>query len=112
MKNLMEYNGYFGTVDYNDQDETFYGKVAFIRDLVSYEGQSVQELKQSFHDAVEDYLELCQREQKTPEKSFKGSFNIRTGPELHRKAWEYAETHNTNVNQVVKEALKIFLEAS
>lgn len=112
MKNMMEYCGYYGSVEYNDDDETFYGRVAFIRALVSYEGETVQALKQAFHEAVEDYLELCAKQGKKPEQPFKGTFNVRTGPELHRKAAIYAENHNINLNQVIRQALENFLEAS
>lgn len=112
MKNMMEYRDYYGSVEYSDEDETFYGKVSFLRDLISYEGQTVKELKQAFHESVDDYLKLCQQQGRKPEQPFKGTFNVRTGPELHRKASIYAESHNTNLNQVVKQALEHFLEAS
>ncbi|ELR98368.1 hypothetical protein GLO73106DRAFT_00021980 [Gloeocapsa sp. PCC 73106] len=57
MKNMMEYKGYIGSVGYSDEDNTFYGKVEFIRSLVSFEGVDVESLRQSFHEAVDDYLE-------------------------------------------------------
>jgi len=112
MKNMMEYRDYFGSVEYSNDDETFYGKVAFVRALISYEGETVKELKQAFRESVDDYLKLCRQQGKKPEQPFKGTFNVRTGPELHRKAAIYAESHNTNLNQVVKEALENFIEAS
>ena len=112
MKNMMEYREYYGSVEYSSDDETFYGKVAFLRALISYEGQTVKELKQAFQKSVDDYLKLCKQQGKQPEQPFKGTFNVRTGPELHRKASIYAESHNTNLNQVVKQALENFLEAS
>lgn len=60
MKNMIEYKGYLGSVNYNDEDKIFYGKVEYIRSLISYEGQDVESLRASFHEAVEDYLALCQ----------------------------------------------------
>ncbi|GEM_PF-2376007 len=60
MKNMMEYQGYFGSVNYNDEDGVFYGKLEYIRSLVSYEGYDVESLRASFHEAVDDYLELCE----------------------------------------------------
>jgi predicted HicB family RNase H-like nuclease len=112
MKNMMEYKDYYGTVEYNDEDEIFYGKIAFIRALVSYEGGTVRDLKQAFQEAVDDYVELCETQGKKPEQPFKGTFNVRTGTDLHRKAAIYAETNHLNLNQVVKQALENFLEAS
>jgi len=111
MKDMMEYKGYFGSVQYNDEDEVFYGKIAFVRSLVSYEGESVKELKQAFCESVDDYLELCEETGKKPELPFKGTFNVRTGAELHRKAAIFAETHQTNLNTVVKDALEQYLSA-
>ncbi len=112
MKNMMEYRDYYGSVEYSDEDETFYGKVSFLRSLISYEGQTVKELKRAFHEAVDDYLKLCQQQGKKPEQPFKGTFNVRTGPDLHRRASIYAESHNTNLNQVVKQALENYLEVT
>ena len=72
MKNMIEYQGYFGSVNYNDEDEVFYGKVEYIRSLISYEGHDVESLKASFQEAVDDYLALCEKKEIEPEKPFKG----------------------------------------
>jgi predicted HicB family RNase H-like nuclease len=109
IKDVMEYKGYCGSVHYNDEDETFYGKLAFIQDLVSYEGESVKALKQAFQEAVEDYLELCTSQGKAPDTPFKGSFSVRTGKDLHRQVALYAVQHDTNINTVVKEALQRYI---
>ena len=61
MKNIMKYKEYLGSVNYNDEDEIFYGKVEYIRSLISYEGHDVESLRASFHEAVDEYLELCQQ---------------------------------------------------
>ncbi len=111
MKDLMEYKNYLGSVHYNDTDRIFYGKLMFIRDLVSYEGRDVDSLRAAFEEAVEDYLDLCQSEGKTPEKPFKGSFNVRVKPDLHRKAALYAERYGLNLNGVVIDALEKYLSA-
>ena len=111
MKDMMEYKGYLGSVHYNDEDEVFYGKLAFIRDLVSYEGKSVTELKQSFQEAVDDYLETCEQTGKKPQTPFKGTFNVRTGPDLHRDVVLFAESNNKNLNTVVKEAIERYISA-
>ena len=86
MKDILTYKGYIGTVHFSAEDDVFYGKIEGIRDLVSFEGQSVDELKKAFQEAVEDYLEFCKQIGKRPEKSYKGSFNIRISPEIHRQA--------------------------
>ncbi|MBR8827662.1 MAG: type II toxin-antitoxin system HicB family antitoxin [Gomphosphaeria aponina SAG 52.96 = DSM 107014] len=68
MKKMMEYQGYFGSANYNDEDEIFYGKVEYIRSLISYEGHDVESLKANFHEAVDDYLTLCKEKGIEPEK--------------------------------------------
>lgn len=109
MKNIMHYKGYFGSVRYSDEDKTFLGKVEFIRSLINYEGADVKGLQQSFEDAVYDYLQLCQDKGIEPDQSFKGSFNVRTGSDLHRKVALYAKEKGTNLNKVVTEALEHYL---
>jgi len=111
MKDMMSYKGYYGSVHYSDEDRVFHGKIEFIRSLVSYEGSDVEGLHKAFEEAVDDYLELCAEEGKTPEKSFKGSFNVRTGSDLHRKAALFAKAKGTNLNKIVSEALEKYLSA-
>jgi predicted HicB family RNase H-like nuclease len=109
MKDMMEYKGYFGSVHYNDDDGVFYGKVEHLRSLISYEGYDVQSLRASFQDAIDDYLELCQQKEMQAEQAFKGSFNIRTRTELHRKAAITAQKRGINLNKLVTEALEQYL---
>lgn len=106
MKDMMEYKGFSGSVHYNDEDQVFYGKVEFIRSLVTYEGTDVKSLKENFKESVDDYLELCTQQGKKPEIPFKGTFNVRVGSYLHRRATLYAQEHQTTLNTVIKEALE------
>jgi predicted HicB family RNase H-like nuclease len=108
--NLPEYRGYEGSVSYDAGDRVFYGKVAGIRALVSYEGTDVEGLETAFREAVDDYLQLCAERGAEPERPFKGSFNVRTRPELHRKAVQFATEHGTNLNTVVTDALESYLK--
>lgn len=109
MKNMMEYNGYLGSVNYSDDDEIFFGKVDFIQSLVSYEGFDVASLRKSFHEAVDDYLTMCKERGIEPEKPFKRSFNIRPGTDLHRRAAIAAAERGINLNKLVVEALENYL---
>jgi len=78
--------------------------------VISYEGTTVSELVEDFHGAVDDYLELCSAEGKSPEKAFKGSFNVRfKDPELHKKAAVYAYNHSISLNSVVEESVAEYL---
>ena len=106
MKNLIEYKGYIGSIEFSQEDELFYGKVQGIRALISYEGTNAQELIEDFHDAVDAYLELCQENGKSPEKAYKGSFNIRVSPELHKKIAIYAMEHDITLNNFVEQSIE------
>jgi predicted HicB family RNase H-like nuclease len=108
----MEYKGYIGSVRFSAEDEVFHGKLQGIRDLVTYEGTEVTSLKQNFAEAVDDYLETCKKRGKSPEQPFKGTFNVRVGRELHKRAAVYAAEHKKKLNSVVSEALEKYLETA
>jgi len=101
----MEYKGYIGSVEFSEEDGIFHGKVQGIRALISYEGTTAQELVDDFHTAIDEYLELCEKENMEPEKAYKGSFNVRISPELHKKAVVYAYSQQTSLNRVMEDAL-------
>ena len=112
MKDMMSYKDYVGSVHYNDEDRVFHGKIEFIRALVSYEGEEVKGLREAFKEAVDDYLDLCREEGTEPEKPFRGTFNVRTGSDLHRRASLFAKEKGINLNKVVTEALQKYLSLS
>ena len=105
MNNTMEYKGYLGSVEFSEEDALFYGKVLGIRALVSYEGNNAQELIADFHGAVDDYLELCAQQCKEPERAYKGSFNVRISPELHKQAVVAAMSRNMTLNSFVERSI-------
>lgn len=108
--NMMEYKGYIGTVEYSATDHCLHGKLAYIRDLVTYEATDVPSLEAEFKAAVDDYLTDCDRLGKEPNKPFKGVFNVRTGPELHRAA--VIASGEQSLNAFVCEAIKEKLDRS
>ena len=111
MNNTIEYKGYTGSIEFSEEDSIFFGKVMGIGALVSYEGQSAKELIEDFHNAVDDYLDLCAEKNMLPEKAYKGSFNVRVAPDIHKRAAVYAVMHNTSLNRFVEEALVARLSA-
>ena len=112
MKDMMAYKGYVGSVHYSDEDRVFYGKVEFIRSLISYEGTDVNSLQEAFEESVDDYLEGCTEEGREPEQPFKGTFNVRTGSDLHRRAVMQAREKGVHLNRLVTEALEAYLSTS
>lgn len=111
MNNTIEYKGYIGSVEFSAEDSIFHGKVQGIRALISYEGSNAQELVNDFHYAIDDYLELCSEENIEPEKAYKGSFNVRISPELHKKAVVYAYSQQTSLNRVMEDALYNYISS-
>lgn len=111
MKNAMEYKGYFGTVEYSETDNILFGKVIGIESLISYEGKSVDELRSDFESAVDDYLELCAEKGIEPDKTYKGSFNVRISPSLHRSLALYSASHNQSLNTSVEAAIEYYISS-
>ena len=109
MNNTMEYKGYVGSVEFSEEDGIFFGKVMGIRALVSYEGTTAKELVDDFHTAVDDYLAFCEEVGKEPEKVYKGSFNVRIAPELHKALAEYAARNGLSLNQATATAIEKFV---
>lgn len=106
MKSVMKHKSFLGTVKYDEQAQTLYGKVEGINDLVTYEGRDVDEIKAAFHEAVEDYIVLCRETGKEPGKAYKGSLNVRLPAQLHRQAAEKAVEMGISLNQLIKEAVE------
>jgi predicted HicB family RNase H-like nuclease len=105
MNDVLEYKGYLGEIRFSNEDEIFYGKIVGINDLVNFEGNSVKQLKKAFRDAVDDYLQTCEVLGKEPDKTYKGSFNVRISSELHREAARYAISNGMSLNDFVRYAL-------
>jgi predicted HicB family RNase H-like nuclease len=106
MKNALEYKGYTGTVEFSASDEVFFGRINGIRDVVTFEGDTVPKLKRAFKESVEDYLETCKQLGKEPDKEFKGSFNVRVKPKIHRLAVIKSSSMKMSLNQFVERALE------
>lgn len=105
MSNLLSYKNYNGTVEYSKEDSCLFGKVIGIKSLLSYEGNSVQELEHDFENVIDEYLVDCKARNVEPEQPYKGTFNVRISPELHRNIAVYAMEHGKSLNAAVEEAI-------
>ncbi len=112
MKNRLEHKGYWGSVEYDAEDDILHGRVLNIRDIVTYEGKAVNELKQHFTEAVEGYLRMCSELNQEPEKPASGRFLVRIPPELHRDAQTRALEDHSSLNEIVTKALATFLHSA
>ena len=104
--NTLNYKGYFGTVNFSEKDDCFYGKIEGIDGLVNFEGQSVSELKEAFHEAVDDYVAFCVAEGIEPHKSYSGQLNIRIKPETHSRIAALAKQAGESINAFISQTLE------
>lgn len=112
MSNALQYKGYFGAVEFDYEDRTFYGDVVNIRDVIAFEGRTVEELEDSFHQAVDGYLGLCTQQGVEPEKPFSGQLPLRTTPAIHLALAVLAERRGRSMNELINEALTASLKKS
>lgn len=103
---VMTYRGHSARVDYDADDEIFFGRVAGIRDGVGFHADTVADLKAAFHEAVDDYLATCSRVGKEPQKPYSGKVMFRVKPEIHRRAALAAELSGKSLNQWAEEVLE------
>ncbi|SFS92225.1 Predicted nuclease of the RNAse H fold, HicB family [Succinivibrio dextrinosolvens] len=108
--NFLKYKNYLGSIEYNLKDKVLFGKLLFIDDLISYEGETINELENNFKDAVEDYLQTCAELGKKPQKSYSGSFNIRTTPLIHHRLSYFAKVRGVSLNKLVTEIFNSYIE--
>jgi predicted HicB family RNase H-like nuclease len=105
-KNLLEFKGYAGSVEFSAEDHVFFGKIIGVRDVVTFEGTTVKELTKAFHEAVDTYLRTCESLGKEPDKEFKGSFNVRVKPSIHRLASMKSAALKISLNNFVEKVLE------
>ena len=109
MKNMLQYKEYYGSIEFSNSDNVFFGRIVGITDRILFEGKDVDSLRQDFECAVEDYLEMCKEVGKEPEKVYKGTFNVRITPELHRDLAIYSSSHGKSLNATVEEAIENYI---
>jgi len=103
----MEYKGYIGKVEFDDEAGIFHGEVINTRDVITFQGESVPELKKAFQESVDDYLAFCAERGEEPDKPFSGQFVTRISPELHRKVNLAASMAGKSLNAWVAEQLQL-----
>ncbi|MBD1211225.1 MAG: type II toxin-antitoxin system HicB family antitoxin [Dolichospermum sp.] len=101
----MKYKGYESVVEFDDEAEIFHGEIINIRDVVTFQGKSVEELKQAFQDSVDDYLEFCQQRGEEPDKPFSGKFMVRINPQLHKVIALRARQEGKSLNSWIEQQL-------
>jgi predicted HicB family RNase H-like nuclease len=103
MSKSMTYKGYSAHIEYSDEDGCFVGRIAGIRDIITFHGESVQDIKHAFEEAVDFYLESCSARGEAPNKPFTGRFVVRVSPELHNAIAMAAKRNHKSINAWVAE---------
>jgi predicted HicB family RNase H-like nuclease len=106
---MMDYKGYIGKVEIDEEVGILYGEVINVRDVITFEGTTVEEVQQAFRESVDDYLEFCAQRGESPEKPFSGKFVVRLPAELHRKAYIQAKLKDKSLNSWITEVLQSVL---
>ncbi len=104
--NTLRYKGFIGSVAFSEADNVFFGKIEGINGLVNFEGNSVAELTDAFHEAVDDYLAYCEEEGIEPHKSYTGSLNVRLSPEIHSRIAYLAKQAGISINAFIRNAVE------
>lgn len=113
MNNVMKYKGYWAEIKYSDEDECFYGIIEGLKNSsISFEGTTVKELKKDFKESIDTYLQYCKEHNEEPEKQCKGSLNVRLGAELHNKAKMKSIEKNISINELIKDAVILYLKTN
>ena len=103
---MMQYKGCSGKVEYDDDAEIFHGEVIGLRDVITFQGKTVDEIKHAFRESVDDYLDFCVQLGQAPEKPFTGKFMLRLTPDLHRKVFVAAKQSGESINGWVVDQLQ------
>ena len=103
---MFEYKGYTGHVEFDETAGLLHGEVLDLRDVITFQGKSVEELEQAFRDSIDDYLEFCQERGEEPDKPFSGRLMLRLPPPLHRKVYLRARREDKSLNQWIAEKLE------
>jgi predicted HicB family RNase H-like nuclease len=102
----MKYKGYTGLVELEEGSDVLFGRVIGLRDVITFQGESVAEVTQAFHDSVDDYLEFCAERGESPEKPYSGQFVLRLNPQLHRELANLAQARSTSLNALIEDILE------
>jgi predicted HicB family RNase H-like nuclease len=102
---MLDYKGYTGRVEFDDEAGLLHGEVLGLRDVITFQGRSLDELEEAFRASIDDYLEFCAERGEVPDKPFTGRLMLRLPPELHRKAYVRAQREGKSLNQWISDRL-------
>ncbi len=104
--NILSYKGYSASIEFDTDDMLLVGRIAGINDVIGFHAENVEDLIAAFHEAVEDYIEVCAKIGKKPERAYSGKLMLRVDPALHARLARAAELSGKSLNQLGEEALE------
>ncbi|MBE6949424.1 MAG: type II toxin-antitoxin system HicB family antitoxin [Ruminococcaceae bacterium] len=110
MNNILKYKGYLARIEFSVEDMVLYGKIEGIKDLVNFESDSIDKIEEEFHNAVDEYLQMCEELGENPDKAYSGTFNVRISPALHRKLAMKAYKTGMTLNSAVETAIEAYTD--
>jgi len=102
---MMKYKGYFGEVEYDSDAKIFHGEVIGLKDIITFQAKTVDELEKAFKDSINDYLEWCVERGEKPEKTYSGKIHVRMKPSLHAHLALEAAKNGISLNQLINKKL-------
>ena len=110
MSTILKYKGYGTKIEYDVESAVLFGKIEGISDLVTFESKNADDIVQEFHSAVDDYLQFCADVGKNPDKEYKGLFNVRVNPNIHKMLAIEALREGKTLNSLVEESITFYLQ--
>lgn len=104
---MFTYKGYHGAVEYDSETDLFHGEVVDLRDVITFQGNSIDQLKQAFRESIDDYIAFCEERGEVPEKPFSGKLMLRLPIDIHRKIYLEAKKEGKSLNEFIVERLSV-----
>jgi len=99
---MISYKGYLGKMEVDSEAKRIHGRVAGLRDVITFEGSTVEEAERAFRESIDDYLEFCRKRGERPERPYSGNFQLRLGPDRHRRLALLAEEQSISLNELMR----------
>lgn len=103
---MMEYKGYVGLVEFDSEAKIFHGDIINTRDVITFQGKTVDEIETAFKESIDYYIQWCMEENIEPERPYSGKFNVRLSPKLHREIALTAQKKKMSINSFIEKTLE------
>ncbi len=102
---MMKYKGYMGQVEYDAEAKLFHGEVIGLKDVITFQGTTTEEIERAFKDSIDDYLMWCKERGEQPEKTYSGNIRLRMSPDIHARLALEAARQKISLNDLINQKL-------